>query len=419
MSAAATRRFWTAVHRYLGLAVMGFLLIAAVTGCLLCADGPIDEALNPDLFRTAASGPALSPIEAVDRLERARPELVVTQFPLRAKPGRTIKAAVTARDAKTALGFDQIFLDPHDAHVVGMRQSGPGLDRRHIVEAVFLLHYTLLAGRWGRWLMGVAALGWLIGNGVGFYLTLPGTGPFWRRWRPAWAIDIRARLARLMLDLHRASGLWLLIGLTALAFTSVAMNFFDEAFTPAVSAISPARPSPFDRPPGPRSGDGGAIGFERALAGASQAARERNLHWTPAVETYLPDRGLYGVMFTPSGYEAYRGLGPVTYYLDERSGRLVYADDPYHDSTGRKFSRALYPLHSGEVAGPIGRAVVFLLGLATAEMCVTGFYVWWKKRRSRRATDRAGRVAGFDAVQAGRKAGMVDAVGIEPTTPPV
>lgn len=399
MSKAATRQFWTAVHRYLGLAIMAFLLIAAVTGCLLCVDKPIDAALNPDLFRTGAAGATLSPVEAIERLERARPDLVATQFPLRTRPGRTIKVIVAARDAKAPLGFDQVFVDPHGGRIVGVRQSGPGLGRRHIVDAVFALHYTLLAGRWGRWLMGVAALGWLIGNGVGLYLTLPAARPFWRKWRRIWAIDLRARLARLMLDLHRASGLWLLIGLTVLAFTSVSMNFFDEAFTPVVSAISPARPSPFDRPPSRSSGDGARpIGFRQALTAAEQLAHQQALQWRPAVGIWLPDRGLYGVAFTRSGYEAYRGLGPVTYYLDGQSGRFVYADDPYHDSAGRKFSRALYPLHSGEVAGPIGVAVIFLLGLATVQMCVTGFYVWWKKRQGRVATKRTERLAGVSSL---------------------
>jgi len=107
----------------------------------------------------------------------------------------------------------------------------------------------------------------------------------------------------------------------------------------------------------------------------------------------VPDRNVYGVMFTKSGVEHYRGLGPVTYYVDGTSGRFVYADDPYHDSTGRKFSRALYPLHSGEVIGPIGIAIIFILGLSTAEMCVTGLYTWWKKRQSRLAVERAKQLA--------------------------
>lgn len=392
MSITARRQFWTKIHRYLGLACLAFLFVAAITGCVLCVDKWLDRALNPSLFRADASGPATTPVAAAERLERARPDLLVTRIPLRSRPGGTIEAIVVPRDSSRPLGYDQIFLDPHDAHPVATRQSGPGLDRAHIVDAIFSLHYTLLAGRWGRWLMGIAALGWLIGNGVGVYLTLPARGPFWRGWRRSWWIDLRARLRWLLLDLHRASGLWLLIGLIVMAFTSVAMNFFDEAFTPAVSAISPAKPSPFDSPPATRAG-GAPIGFARAVADARAMARGNRLGWQPAVASYLPDRRLYGIMFTPSGYETYRGLGPVSYYLDGGSGRLVYVDDPYHDSAGRKLSRALYPLHSGEVIGPAGIAIVFLLGLSTAEMCVTGLYVWWKKRQSRRRVERLSRAA--------------------------
>jgi len=392
MSKARTRQFWTKIHRYLGLATLLFLFLAAVTGCFLCFDKAVDAAINPDLFRASRAGPTIDPTEAATRLETERPALVVLSVPLNVPPGRTIEAAVAPRDPAAPLGYDQVFLDPHDGHVVGTRQSGPGWDRRHIVEGIFEFHYTLLAGTWGRWLMGIAAFGWLIGNGVGFYLTLPVAGPFWQRWKPMWTIDWSARLRRLMLDLHRASGLWLLLGAMVLAYTSVSMNFFDEAFTPTVQALSPARPSPFDRPaPGPA--EASPIGFAAALDRALDHARATHLSWRPAKVSHLPDRDLYGVMFTRSGVEYYSGLGPVTYYVDGTSGRFVYADDPYHDSTGRKVSRALYPLHSGEVIGPVGVAIIFLLGLSTAEMCVTGFYTWWKKRQSRLASERAKRLA--------------------------
>ncbi|MGN6376203.1 MAG: PepSY-associated TM helix domain-containing protein [Sphingomonas sp.] len=392
MSKARTRQFWTSVHRYLGLATLFFLFSAAATGCFLCFDKTIDAALNPDLFETTAAAPTIGPIAAVDRLEAARPDVAVLSFPLHVPAGRTIEASVASRDPHAPLGYDQIFLDPHDGHVVGTRRSGPGWGRRHIVEGVFEFHYTLLAGIWGRWLMGIIALGWLIGNAVGFYLTLPPVGPFWRRWKPMWKIDLSARLRRLMLDIHRASGLWLLAGAMVLAFTSVCMNFFEEAFTPIVEAVSPAHPSPFDTP-SVNAAKGPTIGFAGALRLAEAHARAAHLDWRPAKESHLPERNLYSVMFTRSGVEHYRGLGPITYYFDGSSGRFVYADNPYHDSAGRKLSRALYPLHSGEVIGPVGIAIIFLLGLSTAEMCVTGLYTWWKKRQSRQASERAKRLA--------------------------
>ena len=391
MSKASRHQFWTSIHRYLGLATLAFLFLASVTGCLLCFDTSLDAALNPDLFRSA-SRPAIAPRAAAEKLQAGRPGLMVLTLPLHRAPGRTIPVGVASRDPASPLGYDQVFLDPADGHVVGTRLSGPGWDRRHLVEGIFQFHYTLLGGTWGRWLMGVAALGWLLGNIVGFYLTLPPVGPFWKRWKPMWTVDFRARLRRLLLDLHRASGLWLFAGVMVLAFTSVCMNFFDEAFTPAVEAVSPARPAPFAAPL-PEAPAPPALDFAQAVSQAQAIATRDRPGWLPAKLSHVPERNLFGIMFTRSGVEEYRGLGPVTYYLDGSSGRLVYVDDPYRDSAGRRLSRALYPLHSGEVIGPLGVAIVFLLGLATAEMCVTGLYTWWKKRQSRRAGKRAKRAA--------------------------
>jgi uncharacterized iron-regulated membrane protein len=186
-----------------------------------------------------------------------------------------------------------------------------------------------------------------------------------------------------MLEIHNCSGLWLLIPATILAYTSVAMNFFDEAFVPVVQAISPAKPSMFDENAGPAPTTAPRIGFAKALAIGAATARADGLKWEPALERFDLEHNVYGVSFTDNGVENYHRLGPVTYYIDAGTGRPVETDDPYHDSFGRKLTRSLYPLHSGEVASGIGIAVIFLLGLSTSEMCATGFYTWWKKRKSR------------------------------------
>lgn len=391
MTQLQRRTLWTAVHRYLGLAAMIFLFLASVTGCLLCFHKQIDAALNSDLFRHAADAPSIAPMAAVTAFEARRPDLLVTSFPLSVGGGDNIPVSVAPRGAGTALGFDQAFLDGRDGHLVGVRQTGPGLDRRHIMQAVFEFHYTLLANKWGRWLMGVAALAWFIGNLVGVYLTWPLRRPWLRSWRKSWRVSLRSVLPRFMLDLHRASGLWLLIGVMILAFTSVAMNFFDEAFTPVVNAASPAKPSPFDKPPPHSGGRSHQISFAEALSRTTALAKRDSIGWKPAMISYVADYRLLGVSFTKSGAENYSRLGPITYFLDGDSGRLAYVDNPYQDSAGRKLSRSLYPLHSGEIAGPVTIVLVFILGLATAEMCVTGCYVWLKKRRSRVAGRRAKR----------------------------
>jgi uncharacterized iron-regulated membrane protein len=380
------RPFLVALHRYMGLATLVFLALAAITGCVLCFSKPLDAALNADLFRAPGNGPA-NPASAAALLEARRPELRVTAFPLTVRTGDSLPVSVVPRDAGRALGYDEVFLDPGSGRVVGVRQTGPGWDRRHIVQGIFEFHYTLLAGAWGRWLLGVCALGWFIGNFVGLYLTFPTRGPFLKGWWKAWTFRLKNPLPRLFLDLHKASGLWLLIAATILAFTSTAMNFFDEAFTPAVQALSPAKPSPFEAPPAP-SLSRTPIGFTSALRAGEAAARAHGLDWRPARLAYVPEHNLYGVTFTRSGAVSYRGLGPVSYWFDGASGHRVYEDNPYTDSAGRKLSRSLYPLHTGQVAGALGVAVIFLVGLATFEMAITGAYVWWKKRGPRIAAKR-------------------------------
>lgn len=382
MTSADTRLFWTKIHRWLGLSAMAFLFIAAITGSFLCFDKRIDAVLNPDLFARRTSAPAMAPPLVAELVQKRRADLIVTGFPLNLRAGENLKLDVAPRTPGASLGFDQLFVDPSDGRLVGARQSGTGWDRRHIVQGIFELHQNLVAGKWGRWIMGLAALGWFIGNLVGLYLTFPAKKPFWPKWKKKWKIDTKAKLRRLMLEIHNSTGLWLLIPATVLAYTSVGMNFFDEAFVPVVQAVSPANPSIFD---GPSKAAAAApqLTFSQACAAGVEAAKRAGLSWRPAIERYNADHNVYGVSFTDNGLENYHGLGPVTFYVNAQSGRLVETDDPYHDSIGRKLARSLYPLHSGDVAGPIGIALIFLLGLTTAEMCVTGFYTWWKKRESR------------------------------------
>lgn len=392
MAEAGVRPFWMAVHRYLGLATLVFLALAGITGCVLTVDKPLDAALNADLFHQPANAAPLDAVRAVQALQTARPDLMVLSFPAHVAPGDAVPVSVAATDPKRQLSFSEVFVDRADGHLSGSRMAGPGWDRRHIVPGVYSFHYTLLAGTVGRWLMGLCALGWLIGNVVGLYLTFPtrerfGSRGFWKKWAALWTFRLKNPLPRLFLDFHRASGLWLLIPATVLAFTSVAMNFFDEVFTPAVQAISPARPSPFDAPPPAVAPAPPTIGFAQVEALAAQRAAARGLSWKPARLSYSRERGLYSVMLTPGGIETYSRLGPIDYAFDG-AGRCVAEDNPYQDSAGRKLSRALYPLHSGQVIGLPGVVLIFLLGLATSEMSVTGAYLWWKRRAPRIAGER-------------------------------
>ena len=403
------RRFLFVSHRYCGLVAALFLLIAGLTGCLLVFRPELDASLNADLF-DVPSRPVLPAVELVRRLQQAHPDWRIRSFETRTRPGHALHLDVLPLHAGgpgvTVVGADEVFIDPFDGRVTGMRADGTGLDRRHLFATILLLHYTLLAGDAGRWFMGVIALLWLFLSVFGIWVTWPYHRPWLVRWKPAWLTSRRRLARRPMPELHRVAGLWTAILLTILACTSVAFNFYDEMFKPLVEALSPPRASPLDAPalPQPAAHQPAAhqpgsrlpavqsqpeVGFDRALRVAIAAAASRTPGLTPVEMSDDTGHGLYGVSFAPrtdagGATTLYEGFGRVTYYVDHRSGHVVWLDQPRLDGVGQMVLRSLYPLHSGQVAGLPTRLLVLFLGAATTGLAITGFLPWWRRRRARR-----------------------------------
>lgn len=381
---------WITLHRYLGLAAIPLLAFAAITGSLLCMVRPIDAALNADLFRQQPVASPLPAATVVDRFAARHPEWQVRSFPLTIAADERIPVKAARADAPGGPATDQLFLDRATGEPAGARRIGAAWSRRGATELLHDAHYTLLGGKWGRWIMGIVAIAWLIGHCIGFYLTLPLRAPFWKQWKRSWKLSFGSMFARFMLDLHKVNGLWLFVPLTAVALTSVGLNFFTEAYEPLAGALfrepperavtAPARPVP--------------LTFSGAVAAARQRAAATGEQWLPAAITVQPATDRIGVQLCDDGRLNYHALGPVVYLFDRRSHAFAEAVDPYRGNPNLAMIRLLYPLHSGRIGGLATVVLVFLSGLATAALCVTGVYVWWKKRKSRVALRRA-RVPGL------------------------
>ena len=377
------RRLIWATHRYCGLAIAVFLLVAALTGCLLVFRPQLDAALNPHLLRVAAR-PGQPAVAVVEMVRRAHPDWQIQAFDLAIPPGDALCLTLAA----LADGSDQACVDPADGRLTGLRSTRAAASRAGLLQAVFVLHYTLFAGTAGRWFMGVMALAWLVLSVLGVLITVPR-----RRWLAVWwraALTSRQAWRRRPLpELHRVAGLWLALLMCGEAYTSVAMNFFDEAFRPLVEAVSPPRASPFDAPvpASAKAGTQPAIGFAAALRDAGVYAAAHTPALSPVSIAEDRAHGFYNVSFSPGGTLLYEGFGRVTYSVGRTDGHLAWIDQPKLDGVGRLLVRSLYPLHTGQVFGVAGQMAVLVVGLATCVLVVTGVLPWW--RRWRRGRSRA------------------------------
>ena len=369
------RQWLTRLHRWSGLVVVLLLFIAAVTGVWLIFRQELDRALNSRLRVVQPAATRLSEDDIVNLIEQKFPDAMVSlvQFPRR--PDNAVSLSLTARKGATRGRFEAVYVNQCTGEILGRRNTQrSGISRGSLDSLILGLHFQLLAGAWGGWAMGIAALVWLITNLIGLALSWP---RLWLRvtsWMPILSARMKEGAYKANYDLHRAGGIWLLPVLTGLAFTSVALNL-PQYVRPVVQAFSPLS----RQPAGTRvSPDEAVVTFGQADA---------------AVRRMLPDARTNNIFRNLNGgwHSVYFHLpedanpqGDNFALVDLKTGEITAVRRPARGTAGDRFMAWLFPLHTGGALGWTGRLLVALSGVVMVVLNATGLYVWWVKWRMRR-----------------------------------
>jgi uncharacterized iron-regulated membrane protein len=352
------RRWWLRIHRWLALSVGWVLACVALMGALLVLVGPLDRYLHPELFRArsgaAAASAALEPVR--QRLLAEFGPATALGFRLPRAPGATLAVTVKAHWSGT------VYVDP----ATGLEQGRRG-ETEGVRNLLFKLHSSLGLGDIGKATLASIALVYLL-------LLLTGVVLWWpRRWPPSLKIELRKGALRGMFDLHRTGGT--LLGL--LIAVSVATGAY-MAWRPLHGAVTTLAGERAVKPPKLPKLDGGnhsAPDLDAMLARARAA-----LPGAPVSIATLPahpDRPLRIRLIVPDDPHP-NGLSSV--WLDPRTGELLGTNRWNTLDPGARVVAIVYPLHTGELGGPVLEVLVLLNGLALATLGVTGVWLWWKRR---------------------------------------
>lgn len=388
------RGTFRAVLRRVHLAVacvFGILFgLSGLTGCALAWMHELDTALNPALFHAAQAAGPPGPdgiARIVDRLAGDPAYGRPTQVTLPARGGEAAVAwyRLAPAGGRGPFALDrsrQVMLDPATLAVTGERVWGePGLSRPLLMPTLFHLHRYLLAGDVGKTVIAVSGLALLCTSLLGIALWWPRASV--DAWRKALTVSYRGSWPRLHFSFHRAAGAVAAPVLAVLGFSGCLFNEpqWIRPVIARVAAVSPQDKPQRDDPRRDKAPGRAAVGVARAAQAALDAFPAARVS-----RIVLPARpGLpYDVRLRQPG-EVRQGDGNTRVTVDGATGRLLRVRDPLRAPAGDAFIDWQFPLHTGEAFGVAGRAVISVLGLAPAAFLVTGFAVWWQRRKARRA----------------------------------
>src|SRR5690606_37942980 len=116
------------IHRWVGLFIALFLIVAGLTGTITSWDHEIDEWLNADIMKVESRGPMRDPIELAARVEASDPRVEVSYISLALEEGHAASFLVRPRidDASGEpyeIDYDNVFIDPVTGEITGRRDS--------------------------------------------------------------------------------------------------------------------------------------------------------------------------------------------------------------------------------------------------------------------------------------------------------
>ncbi|PQO28715.1 PepSY-associated TM helix domain-containing protein [Blastopirellula marina] len=368
MKKPSWRRIWLKTHQLLGLTIGLLFALAGLTGSILVFEQSLDQQLNRDLMLTENQGQRLSlaalvelvqprhaALGAIDRIAVPRSEAEV--FQVRFTPSATGKGKPRPVE---------VYVDPYTGETLGQRSGKSG-----IVAWIYDLHAHLLTGWTGRTIMGIVALTALV-------LMVSGLLLWWPLLKGGWRVAWGVRRTKFNFDLHKVVGLGGMLPLLLIAFTGVYLGL-PSLVKPVIRSVSSETRTPKKVASVPVKEGQPVLNPDQAVALALQRMPGSELFYVDLPEG---EEGTYKIFVRqPGEVGQLRGVGRI--WLDQYSGEVLATHDWEKFSFADTYFRIQLPLHNGDAFGMVGRGLFCVAGLAPAILYVTGFLLWWRKKRSK------------------------------------
>jgi uncharacterized iron-regulated membrane protein len=366
-------------HFYAGLFVLPFILILSITGSIYLFKPQI-ERWEEQSYNGLGTAVAVSPDRQLAAVMAANPRTTFNHYRL----PREVGDAAMIQLGLSGGELREVYVSPQ-GRVLGSLDP----DAR-IAAVVARIHGSLLIGRWGDWLVELAASWTIVMILTGLYLWWP--RPF-RAAGTLWPLlSLRGR--PLLKDIHRVTGFWIAgLVLVMLASGLPWAGVWGSAFAWTRAELGWVKGSQ-DWKVGV---DGGHAGHH-GMAGPSVAAAapSRGLPLSAFVERAEAERMAFPVLVLPP--HAPQAFGPSTGNLwtvkSAAQNRTLTRQVTFDTATGSEIGRSGFSdqhvidrivntgvaWHEGQLFGLANQIVGAVTALALVGVSVLGVLMWLQRR---------------------------------------
>nr|WP_319401896.1 PepSY-associated TM helix domain-containing protein [uncultured Carboxylicivirga sp.] len=363
------------LHLWLGLISAPIVFFVCITGTIIVFSDEVMEWSAGDALYVDEVKPTRLPSEKLLTILQKRyphkhsPSYMVTY--------RDPKRSVRFNSYSTQEGLQMIYMDPYTGTILKEDAT------IHFFYITAHIHNSFLLHKPGAWIIDIAVL-------IFLFELLSGLVMWWpKKWnkkhrKAAFTVKVNASGSRINSDIHKVFGFYglaiafvltttgLLIAfqpfsnITQNAFGGDASIRFDQVFTQNVDSLKEV--SPID------------------------AAIQKTWNSHPdkteiQLYTYwLNDWGYY-VMNVANNIGLKSAMNNDFIAFDKYTGDKVELQPEL--IVNEKVKNAFWTLHMGNYIGIWGKILTFIGGLICSMLPITGFYIWWNKKKKSKQNKRA------------------------------
>lgn len=372
------RRLLVWAHRWVALALGAWFVLLGLSGAAMVWRNELDAWLNPAWFEPLPACEAATTQPVSRALEVFATAAGGAQASMVTTPqSRGAAYVVWERQVAGGAARRPHFIDVSCRRYLGSREWGAArLDHAHLVPALYELHRSLLARETGRAVVGIGGLVLLAVAITGAVAAWP-RGSSRQAWVRALTIKRDASAPRLLYDLHRAGGLWLLPFLVLMTVTGAYLCFPQQGRA-IVASMLPTLDGGLQRMPASAPLGTATVQTPDALAATAQALWP-DAQWS---RIQLPDakRPYYEVRLLQRG-EPRADTGDTRVRMTAQA-QVLAVRDALSAPAGETLMGWLFPLHSAEALGWAGRLAWSVFGIGPGLLFATGAWLWWRRRRT-------------------------------------